>query len=39
MSALCSCYPQLLIINDHADLCIALGADGINVGGTDASVA
>ena len=27
------------IINDHLDLCLALDADGIHVGGTDASVA
>ena len=28
-----------LIINDHLDLCVAIDADGIHVGGTDASVA
>ena len=28
-----------LIINDHVDLCEAIDADGIHVGGTDASVA
>lgn len=28
-----------LIINDHLDLCEAIDADGIHVGGTDASVA
>jgi len=27
------------IINDHLELCLALDADGIHVGGTDASVA
>jgi thiamine-phosphate pyrophosphorylase len=26
------------VINDHLDLCMALDADGIHVGGTDASV-
>jgi thiamine-phosphate pyrophosphorylase len=36
---LCRRYARSLIINDHADLCIALDADGIHVGGTDASVA
>ena len=28
-----------LIINDHLELCVAIDADGIHVGGTDASVA
>jgi thiamine-phosphate pyrophosphorylase len=28
-----------LIINDHVELCLELGADGVHVGGTDASVA
>lgn len=28
-----------LIINDHVDLCEAIDADGVHVGGTDASVA
>lgn len=28
-----------LVINDHLDLCVAIDADGIHVGGTDASVA
>lgn len=28
-----------LVVNDHLDLCVALDADGIHVGGTDASVA
>ncbi|MFT5534701.1 MAG: thiamine-phosphate pyrophosphorylase [Burkholderiaceae bacterium] len=36
--ALCRRHVRPLIINDHADLCIALDADGIHVGGTDASV-
>ena len=28
-----------LIVNDHVDLCLELGADGVHLGGTDASVA
>jgi len=28
-----------LVINDHLDVCVAIDADGIHVGGTDASVA
>ncbi|MDY7545445.1 thiamine phosphate synthase [Glaciimonas sp. CA11.2] len=37
--ALCRRYQRPFIINDHVDLCLALDADGIHVGGTDASVA
>ena len=37
--ALCRRYSRPLVINDHLDLCMALGADGVHVGGTDASVA
>lgn len=36
---LCRSYQRPLIINDYVDLCIALDADGVHVGGTDASVA
>ncbi len=36
---LCRRYARPLIINDHIDLCLALDADGIHVGGKDASVA
>lgn len=36
--ALCRQYGRPLIINDHIDLCLALDADGVHVGGTDASV-
>lgn len=36
---LCRSYQRPLIINDHVDLCIALDAEGVHVGGTDASVA
>jgi thiamine-phosphate pyrophosphorylase len=37
--ALCRRFQTPLIINDHLDLCLELGADGVHVGGTDASVA
>ncbi|KAF3997363.1 thiamine phosphate synthase [Glaciimonas immobilis] len=37
--ALCRRYQRPFIINDDVDLCLALDADGIHVGGTDASVA
>lgn len=37
--ALCRRYQRPFIINDHVELCLALDADGIHVGGTDASVA
>ncbi|MFC5476244.1 thiamine phosphate synthase [Paraherbaspirillum soli] len=37
--ALCRRYQRPLIINDFVELCLALDADGIHVGGTDASVA
>lgn len=37
--ALCRRYGCPLLINDHVDLCRQLGADGVHVGGTDASVA
>jgi thiamine-phosphate pyrophosphorylase len=36
---LCRQHGRPLVINDHPDLCMALDADGIHVGGTDASVA
>ena len=36
--ALCRRMNIPLIINDHTDLCQALDADGVHVGGTDASV-
>lgn len=35
---LCRHYSRPLIINDHLDLCLTLGADGVHVGGTDVSV-
>jgi len=37
--ALCRQYEVPLIINDHLDLCLEIDADGIHVGGTDASIA
>lgn len=37
--ALCRRHGRPLLINDHADLCMRLDADGVHVGGTDASVA
>jgi thiamine-phosphate pyrophosphorylase len=36
---LCRRYRAPLVINDFVDLCLELGADGVHVGGTDASVA
>lgn len=38
LQALCRRYGKPFIINDHLDLCLALDADGIHVGGTDAGV-
>lgn len=37
--ALCRSYARPLIINDFVDLCMAIDADGVHVGGTDAAVA
>ncbi len=37
--ALCRRMKLPLIINDHVELCEAIDADGVHVGGTDASVA
>lgn len=37
--ALCRRYSVPFIINDHVDLCLLIGADGIHLGGTDAEVA
>lgn len=37
--ALCRSYRTPLVINDFVELCLAIGADGVHVGGTDASVA
>jgi thiamine-phosphate pyrophosphorylase len=37
--ALCRNHGRALVINDHVDLCLQLDADGVHVGGADASVA
>ncbi len=37
--ALCHRFECPFIVNDHVDLCLEIGADGVHVGGTDASVA
>lgn len=37
--ALCRAHGRPFIVNDHIDLCLALDADGIHVGGTDETVA
>jgi thiamine-phosphate pyrophosphorylase len=37
--ALCRRYRRPLVINDFVELCEALDADGVHVGGTDAAVA
>lgn len=36
--ALCRRHHRPLVINDHVDLCLTLGADGVHVGGSDVSV-
>lgn len=36
--ALCRRHDCRLVINDFTELCLELGADGVHVGGTDASV-
>jgi thiamine-phosphate pyrophosphorylase len=37
--ALCRRYGRRFIVNDFIDLCMEIDADGVHVGGTDASVA
>jgi thiamine-phosphate pyrophosphorylase len=39
LQALCRKYDRPFIVNDFVDLCLALDADGVHVGGTDVSVA
>ena len=39
LQGLCQEYEALLIINDHADLAFAVGADGLHVGQSDLPVA
>ncbi|MGV3653579.1 MAG: thiamine phosphate synthase [Noviherbaspirillum sp.] len=36
---LCRRHQRPFIVNDHVDLCLEIGADGIHVGGTDAGIA
>lgn len=36
---LCRSYQRPLVINDFVDLCLALDADGVHVGGTDVAIA
>lgn len=36
---LCRHYQRPFIVNDHVELCLEIGADGIHVGGTDAGIA
>lgn len=37
--AVCHRHGVPLVINDHVDLCMEIGADGVHVGGTDVTVA
>ena len=37
--ALCRRFGRPFIVNDHVELCLAIGADGVHVGGTDAAIA
>ena len=37
--ALCRRFGRPFIVNDHVDLCLTIGADGVHVGGTDATIA
>lgn len=37
--ALCRRHRTPLVINDHLDLCVALDADGVHLGGSDAGLA
>lgn len=37
--ALCRRFDCPFIVNDHVELCLTIGADGVHVGGTDATVA
>jgi len=38
LQLLCQRYQRPFIVNDHVDLCIELGADGIHVGALDVSI-
>eukprot|EP01031_Cornospumella_fuschlensis_P008673 gene8673-10688_t len=37
--ALCRRYRVPFVVNDHVDLCLLVGADGVHLGGTDARIA
>ena len=39
LQALCRAFDCPFIINDHVELALEIGADGVHVGGTDAAVA
>lgn len=39
LMSLCCRYRKPFIINDHVELALEVGADGIHVGGTDAAIA
>jgi thiamine-phosphate pyrophosphorylase len=39
LQQLCRRYQVPFIVNDHVDLCLVLGADGVHLGGTDAKLA
>ena len=39
LQTLCRRYDVPFIVNDFVELCLEIGADGVHVGGTDASVA
>jgi thiamine-phosphate pyrophosphorylase len=39
LKALCHAYQVPFIINDHVDLCEAIDADGVHLGGTDGDIA
>ncbi len=39
LQLLCRRHQVPFVINDHVDLCQALGADGVHLGGTDATLA
>jgi thiamine-phosphate pyrophosphorylase len=36
--ALCQSYQVPLIINDHVELCVSIGADGVHLGATDGDI-
>ena len=36
--ALCRRYSVPFVVNDHVDLCLLIGADGVHLGGTDARI-